>query len=124
MNQEAANLVKNLANNIELRSVEELTPYENNARVHSRSQVNQIAASIAEFGFTNPILIDSKKGIIAGHGRLMAAKKLNLKHVPVVILDYLTDQQKRAYIIADNRLAEIAVWDEELLAKKSWLHNE
>lgn len=104
-----------LADNIELRSTEELIPYAKNARTHSENQVSQIAASITEFGFTNPILVDGEKGIIAGHGRLMAAKKLGLDQVPVVILDHLSDAQKRAYIIADNKLAENAGWDEEIL---------
>jgi DNA modification methylase len=105
-----------MAENIEMKPVEELIPYAKNARTHSESQVAQIANSIIEFGFTNPILIDGSKGIIAGHGRLMAAKKLNLPQVPVVILDHLSDAQKRAYIIADNKLAENAGWDEEILA--------
>jgi DNA modification methylase len=107
-----------LADNIELKSVEELIPYAKNARTHSENQVNQIAASITEFGFTNPILVDGAKGIIAGHGRLMAAKKLGLNQVPVVILDHLSEAQKRAYIIADNKLAENAGWDEEILANE------
>ena len=79
-----------LADNIELKSTEELIPYAKNARTHSENQVNQISASITEFGFTNPILVDGAKGIIAGHGRLMAAKKLGLSQVPVVILDHLS----------------------------------
>ena len=107
-----------LADNIELKSTEELIPYAKNARTHSENQVNQIAASITEFGFTNPILVDGAKGIIAGHGRLMAAKKLGLSQVPVVILDHLSEAQKRAYIIADNKLAENAGWDEEILANE------
>jgi len=110
------NFIPKLAENIELKSVEELIPYAKNARTHSEAQVAQIANSIIEFGFTNPILIDGAKGIIAGHGRLMAAKKLNLSQVPVVILDHLSEAQKRAYIIADNKLAENAGWDEEILA--------
>ena len=112
------NFIPKLADNIELKSVEELIPYAKNARTHSESQVAQIANSIIEFGFTNPVLIDGNKGIIAGHGRLMAAKKLNLPQVPVVILDHLSDAQKRAYIIADNKLAENAGWDEEILANE------
>lgn len=110
------NFLPKMANHIELKPVEDLIPYAKNARTHSEDQVNQIAASITEFGFTNPVLIDGGKGIIAGHGRLMAAKKLNLPKVPVVILDHLTESQKRAYIIADNKLAENAGWDEEILA--------
>jgi len=111
-----SDLAPRMADNIEMKSVEELIPYNKNARTHSESQVAQIANSIIEFGFTNPVLIDGNKGIIAGHGRLMAAKKLNLPQVPVVILDHLSDAQKRAYIIADNKLAENAGWDEEILA--------
>jgi DNA modification methylase len=107
-----------MADHIELRSVEELIPYNKNARLHSEAQVAQIAASIIEFGFTNPVLIDGAKGIIAGHGRLMAAKKLGLKKVPVVILDHLSETQKKAYIIADNKLAENAGWDEKILASE------
>ncbi len=113
-----SDLAPRMADNIEMKSVEELIPYNKNARTHSESQVAQIANSIIEFGFTNPVLIDGKKGIIAGHGRLMAAKKLNLSQVPVVILDHLSDAQKRAYIIADNKLAENAGWDEEILANE------
>ena len=94
-----------------------LIPYARNARLHSDEQVAQIAASIREFGFCNPVLIDSQGGIIAGHGRVMAARKLGLETVPTVILDHLTETQRRAYIIADNRLAETGGgWDQELLA--------
>jgi DNA modification methylase len=100
---------------IELWPIDKLVPYTRNPRTHSEAQVAQIAASIAEFGFNNPILVDSKAGIIAGHGRLLAARKLQLKEVPVIILDHLTDAQKRAYIVADNQLALNAGWDEELL---------
>jgi len=112
------NLDLKMADHIELKKVDELIPYSKNARLHSEAQVAQIAASIIEFGFTNPILIDGEKGIIAGHGRLMAAKKLGLKEVPVVILDHLSETQKKAYIIADNKLAENAGWDEEILASE------
>lgn len=95
--------------------LEKLVPYDRNARTHSEVQVGQIAASISEFGFNNPILVDSGTGIIAGHGRLLAAQKLQLKQVPVIILDHLSETQKRAYILADNRLAELAGWDQEML---------
>src|SRR3984893_12771389 len=101
---------------IELWSINKLVPYSKNPRTHSEAQVEQIAASIAEFGFNNPILVDTKAGIIAGHGRLLAARKLQLTEVPVIVLDHLTDAQKRAYIIADNQLALNAGWDEALLA--------
>jgi len=95
--------------------VSALVPYARNARTHSDAQVAQIAASIAEFGWTNPILVDGDKGLIAGHGRLLAARKLELNEVPVIELSHLTPEQKKAYILADNRLAENAGWDQELL---------
>lgn len=104
------------AERIEHWALDRLKPYAKNARTHSDAQVQKIAASIAEFGFTNPILVDSSDGIIAGHGRLMAAQLLDMDSVPVVVLDYLTDAQRRAYIIADNRLALDAGWDEDVLA--------
>lgn len=107
-----------MAERIQLWPVERLQPYAKNARTHSDDQVEQIASSIREFGFTNPILVDSKDGIIAGHGRLMAAKRLQLAQVPVIVLDHLTDQQRRAYIIADNKLALNAGWDNTLLAEE------
>lgn len=97
-------------------SVDSLIPYVNNSRKHSDSQVAQIAASIKEFGWTNPILIDGEKGIIAGHGRLMAARKLGFKKVPVIELSHLSETQKKALIIADNKLALNSDWDNELLA--------
>lgn len=103
---------------IELWPLERLKPYERNARTHSAEQVVKIAASIVEFGFTNPILVDGKDGIIAGHGRLMAAQRLKLPQVPVVVLDHLTDAQRRAYILADNRLALDAGWDADLLSQE------
>lgn len=92
-----------------------LIPYVNNSRKHSESQVAQIAASIREFGFLNPILVDKNNGVIAGHGRLLGAQKLGLAVVPCVRVEHLTESQKKAYIIADNRLAELAEWDNELL---------
>jgi len=104
-----------MAQRIEHWLLERLVPYVRNPRTHSDAQVAQIAASIAEFGFNNPILVDTKAGIIAGHGRLLAARKLQLREVPVIVLDHLTEAQKRAYIIADNQLALNAGWDEELL---------
>ena len=97
-------------------AVEHLIPYANNSRTHGDAQIAQIAASIKEFGFTNPVLIDGEGGIIAGHGRVLAARKLKMAEVPCIMLDHLTDTQKRAYIIADNKLALNAGWDEELLA--------
>lgn len=101
---------------IERRSVESLVPYARNARTHSDEQVAQIAASMREFGWTNPVLVDGDNGIIAGHGRLLAARKLGLGDVPCIELAHLTDAQKRAYILADNKLAENAGWDNDLLS--------
>ncbi len=98
------------------RPIAELKPYGRNARTHSRKQIRQIAASIEEFGWTNPVLIGGEGGIIAGHGRVEAAKLLGLETVPTIRLQDMTEAQKRAYIIADNRLAELAGWDEEVLA--------
>jgi len=97
------------------QSVEDLIPYARNARTHSDEQVDKIAASIREFGFLNPIITDGENGIVAGHGRIMAAKKLGMDKVPTVEATHLTDAQKRAYILADNRLALDAGWDDELL---------
>ena len=104
-----------LADKIERWPTAKLVPYARNARTHSDAQVAQIAASIAEFGFTNPILAGSDGVIVAGHGRLAAAQKLGLEMVPVVVLDHLTSTQRRALVIADNRIAENAGWDDELL---------
>lgn len=96
-------------------SIDDLIPYPTNSRTHSAEQVAKIAGSIKEFGFTNPILIDAKNGVIAGHGRLAAARLLKLEFVPTICLDHLTDAQKKAYILADNRLALDAGWDAEML---------
>ena len=97
------------------RKINELIPYINNSRTHSDAQIGQIAASIREFGWTNPILIDGENGIIAGHGRLKAAMLLGMEEVPVIELSHLSETQKKAYIIADNKLAMNAGWDMELL---------
>jgi DNA modification methylase len=97
------------------RKIEDLIPYVKNSRTHSEDQIAQIAASIKEFGWTNPVLIDGDNGIIAGHGRVMAARKLKYKQVPTIELKDLTETQKKAYIIADNRLALNAGWDNEML---------
>ena len=105
-----------MARRIEIWPVERLVPYAKNARTHSPDQVAQIAASIVEFGFVNPILVDTNAGIIAGHGRLLAARKLGLGECPVVVLDHLSETQRRAYIIADNKLAQNAGWDDATLA--------
>jgi ParB family transcriptional regulator, chromosome partitioning protein len=98
--------------------LDRLVPYERNARTHSAEQVAQIAASIQEFGFTNPILVDGADGILAGHGRLAAAKDMGLAEVPVIVLDHLSAAQRRAYILADNQLALNAGWDMELLQQE------
>ncbi|MGU8240189.1 site-specific DNA-methyltransferase [Clostridium perfringens] len=95
--------------------VSELIPYVNNARTHSQEQVNKLRSSLREFGFVNPVIIDADKNVIAGHGRLMAAKEEGITEVPCVLVDYLTEAQKKAYILADNRYAQDAGWDEELL---------
>ena len=101
---------------IEQVKIDKLIPYARNSRTHSENQVAQIAASIKEFGFTNPVLIDETGSIIAGHGRVMAARKLSITDVPSIRLTHLTDAQKKAYIIADNKLALNAGWDDEMLA--------
>ena len=101
---------------IKQTEITNLIPYASNSRTHSDDQVAQIAASIKEFGFNNPILLDGDKGIIAGHGRLLAARKLNLDKVPTIELEHLTENQRKAYVIADNKLALNAGWDMDLLA--------
>ena len=100
---------------IEILKTDSLIPYARNSRTHSEAQVAQIAGSIREFGFTNPVLIDAENGIIAGHGRIMAAQKLGLAEVPCIRLDHLTETQRKAYIIADNKLALNSGWDEAML---------
>ena len=102
--------------NITETPIAELIPYVNNARTHSDEQITQIAASIKEFGFNNPVLTDGEKGIIAGHGRVLAAKKLKMDTVPTIPLEHLSEAQKKAYILADNKLAQNAGWDNELLS--------
>ncbi len=101
---------------VEARDVAALIPYARNSRTHSEAQIKQIAASIKEWGFTSPVLIDEKNTILAGHGRTMAAKLLGWTEVPVIVARNWTDAQKRAYVIADNKLALNAGWDSELLA--------
>lgn len=100
---------------LEWRNIGEIIPYARNSRTHSEEQVAQIAASIKEFGWTNPVLIDEENGIIAGHGRLAAARKLGHTEIPVIELTGLSEAQKRAYVIADNKLALNAGWDDEML---------
>ena len=100
---------------IQLRPIASLTPYRRNARTHSRKQIQQIARSIETFGFTNPVLVDAAGGILAGHGRVEAAKLLGMTEVPTIELATLNEEQRRAYAIADNRLGELAGWDPDLL---------
>jgi DNA modification methylase len=114
--QSGVQAVPVMAGKLEMWAVDRLVPYERNARTHSPEQVAQIAASIQEFGFTNPILVAADAGILAGHGRLAAAKDMGLAEVPVIVLDHLSAEQRRAYVLADNKLALNAGWDEELLA--------
>lgn len=103
---------------IKMAKVKNLIPYVNNSRTHSEDQIAQVAASIKEFGFTNPILVDGDNGVIAGHGRLMAARKLGMEEVPTLELAHLSQAQKKAYIIADNKLAQNAGWDKETLVNE------
>lgn len=103
---------------LETAAVDALLLYENNARTHSAEQIEQIAVSIREFGFNNPVLIDSENGVVAGHGRLMAARKMGLGTIPVVRLGHLTPAQRRAYVLADNQIALNSGWDFDLLAKE------
>ena len=98
-----------------LVDINKLIPYVNNARTHSPEQINKLRASLREFGFVNPVIIDKEFNIIAGHGRVLAAKAEGIKEVPCVLVDYLTEAQKKAYILADNRMAMDAGWDEEML---------
>ena len=97
------------------KGVDELIPYANNTRTHTDEQINQIAGSIQEFGFNNPILIDDNNNVIAGHARLKASKKLGLDQVPCVVLNQMTEAQKKAYVIADNKMALNAGWDIDML---------
>lgn len=100
---------------MQLVPITKLVPYVNNARTHSPEQINKLRSSLREFGFINPVIIDRDYGIIAGHGRILAAKEEGITDVPCVFADHLTEAQKKAYIIADNRMAMDAGWDEELL---------
>lgn len=102
-------------NELQLVPIGKLVPYQNNARTHSPAQIKKLRSSLREFGFINPILIDRDFGVIAGHGRLAAAREEGIQEVPCVFVDHLTEAQKKAYIIADNRMAMDAGWDEELL---------
>lgn len=104
--------------NVQQVKVADLVPYAENSRTHSEAQIAQLAASIKEFGWTNPVLIDERNQIIAGHGRIMAAEKLNIDAVPCVVLDGLSDAQKKALIIADNKIALNAGWNDALLSQQ------
>ena len=97
-------------------ALDELVPYENNAKIHNKKQIEKLKQSIDQFGFLTPVLIDKDKNIIAGHGRTMAAKELGLDKIPCVYIDGLTEKEKKAYILADNRLSEFGEWDYELLS--------
>ena len=99
-------------------AIDSLKPYENNAKIHGKKQLEKLKKSIEEFGFLTPCLIDKDFNIIAGHGRVMAAKELNIKKVPCVFVEGLSEQQRRAYILADNRLGELGEWDMELVAQE------
>ena len=96
--------------------INDLVPYERNAKIHSEYQLDLISRSIKEFGFINPVLIDEDKNVIAGHGRIEAAKLLGMKEVPTITIEGLTEVERRAYILADNKLSELAEWDEKLVA--------
>ncbi len=118
VDSKAPDALVRLPGKLEHWNIDKLRPYERNPRTHSPDQITKIAASLLEFGWTNPILVDSEAGIIAGHGRLLAARELGMDTVPVIELSHLTEAQKRAYVIADNRLALDAGWDEDLLAEE------
>lgn len=99
----------------QLVDIDRLVPYQNNARTHSPEQVNKLRSSLREFGFVNPVIIDREYGILAGHGRVLAAREEGIRDIPCVFVDHLTEAQKKAYILADNKLALDAGWDEEML---------
>lgn len=101
-----------------LRPVSELVPYARNARTHSAAQIVQLQASIREFGFVNPVLIDGENNIIAGHGRVLAAQAEGMTDIPCVLVEHLSDTQRRAYILADNRLAEMSDWDMDMVSQE------
>ncbi|MCF6766476.1 site-specific DNA-methyltransferase [Thiotrichales bacterium 19S3-7] len=105
----------NQAEKLIYKDINELIPYANNTKIHSDDQIEKIASSLKEFGFMNPVLIDNENSVIAGHGRLLAARKIGLKNVPCICFSHLNEAQKKAYMIADNRLAEDAEWDDDLL---------
>lgn len=104
-----------VTSNMKMVKIDDLVPYANNARTHSKEQINKLRGSLREFGFINPVIIDANNGVLAGHGRLEAARAEGITEVPCVLVDHLTEAQKKAYILADNRYAEDAGWDEEML---------
>ncbi len=103
------------AESIVQRDRTSLKPYENNPRTHSEAQIDRLVRSLKEFGFTNPVLIDKNLNVVAGHGRLLAAEILNLEKIPTISLEHLTEDQRKAYVIADNQLALASGWDDDLL---------
>ena len=105
----------NTTKDMKLIDIDKLIPYINNARTHTPEQIKKLRGSLREFGFINPVIIDKDLNVIAGHGRILAAKEEGIKEVPCVLVDYLTEAQKKAYILADNRMALDAGWDEEIL---------
>src|SRR4051794_40744141 len=109
-------MTSQLSEQLERWPLDRLVPHARNARTHSDAQVAQIAGSIAEFGFVNPVLVGDDGIIVAGHGRILAARKLGMNEVPVIVLSHLTPTQRRALMLADNRIAENAGWDDEMLA--------
>ena len=114
-----------VAKKIVQQRTDALLPYARNSRTHSEEQVYQIAQSIREFGFTNPVLVDADNNIVAGHGRVLAAKQLGLQDVPTINVGWMTEQQRRAYVIADNQLALNAGWDDSVLAQEvAWLQEQ
>ena len=113
--EQALNKIVNSPEQIRYVPVSQLKPYENNPRVHNEIQIQRLVNSLKEFGFTNPLLIDDLGNVIAGHGRLMAAEKIGLESVPTITLAHLTDEQRKAYVIADNQLAMNSSWDDDLL---------
>ena len=104
-----------MTSEMQLIPIGKLVPYVNNARTHSKEQITKLRSSLREFGFVNPVIIDREFNVIAGHGRILAAKEENIEQVPCVFVDYLTEAQKKAYILADNRFALDAGWDEDML---------
>lgn len=98
--------------------IKDLKPYENNAKIHSDYQIGLLVKSIEEFGFINPVLIDEDNNVLAGHGRIEAAKQLKIKELPAIVIEGMTETEKQAYIIADNRLSELAMWDNRIIAQE------